>query len=319
MLHVSTLQVEEAHRDTVWPEQRTVVAHRDVTRLNSPVDRTMSVCPSDYIFDDKDRSAAETVFRNVIFDHDDCASVDTEDYGFIIRCPQGFQAEGLPRSGGCWQVGSREHLKSWPHIADSVPPTTVVRYSPKDFFRRHLGSAPSTLIMSSAILTAMPLSSVSSRDGTLVVAWSFTLPVEAVWSGLTDPTTLPLWLGDPVECDIRSGGRLIIDHGGGYLSRSDVTEAEAPGRMLMTWEFPDEPQSRIDFELRKSREGTVATLVHSELGALINSYDFGWMTHLTFLEAAAEGDPMPISQFWNLYATFESVHAIETLKPAPRS
>lgn len=165
--------------------------------------------------------------------------------------------------------------------------------------------------MSLVILIIMPLSSVSSRDGALVVAWSFNLPVEAVWSGLTDPATLRLWLGNPVECDIRSGGRLIIDHGEGYLSRSEVTEVEAPGQLRMTWEFPDEPQSRIAVEVRKSGAGSVATLFHHELGPLVNSYHLGWMTHLTFLEAAAEGAPMPTSQFWNLYATFESVHAIE--------
>lgn len=33
----------------------------------------------------------------------------------------------------------------------------------------------------------MPLSSLPSHDGTLVVAWPFAPPVEAVWSGFTDP------------------------------------------------------------------------------------------------------------------------------------
>lgn len=101
MLHVSTLQIEEAHRNTVWPKQCTVVTHRDVTRLNSPVDRPTSACPSNYIFDNEDRSPTQTVFNNVIFDHDDCASVDTEDHRFVIRYPQGFKAEGPPRTDGC--------------------------------------------------------------------------------------------------------------------------------------------------------------------------------------------------------------------------
>jgi len=41
------------------------------------------------------------------------------------------------------------------------------------------------------------------------------------------------------------------------------------------------------------------------------------MTHMTFLEAAVEGDQSPTSQFWKLHATFQSFHAVGTSPPAP--
>src|SRR3984885_10083815 len=101
-------------------------------------------------------------------------------------------------------------------------------------------------------------------------------------------------------------GRLVIDHGQGQLSRSEVTEAEAPHRLTMTWEFPDEPRSRVAVELRESDEGAAAKLTHTgpDLAA---SYGPGWTTHLTYLEAAVQGETTPPSQFWKLYATFAAL------------
>jgi uncharacterized protein YndB with AHSA1/START domain len=156
------------------------------------------------------------------------------------------------------------------------------------------------------ILRSMSLSALSLNNDAVVVCWSFQAPIEAVWRGLTDPALLSRWLGTAVETDIRTGGRLVIDHGEGQLSRSEVTEAEAPHRLTMTWEFPDEPRSRVAVELRESDEGTAVELTHTglDLGA---SYGPGWTTHLTYLEAALQGDTIPPSQFWKLYATFAAL------------
>lgn len=159
-----------------------------------------------------------------------------------------------------------------------------------------------------ARLVAMPLSMISTDGGTLVVAWSFSVPAQAVWAGFDDPAVLSQWLGKPIECDVRPGGKLVVDHGEGYLSRSAVTEAKEPDRLVMTWEFPDEPESQITIEFRPLDTGTVVELVHHGLGDLIGSYAPGWVTHLTFLEAAVAGVPIPTSQFWALHATFESLY-----------
>jgi len=152
----------------------------------------------------------------------------------------------------------------------------------------------------------MSLSALSLNNGAVVVSWSFQAPVEAVWRGLTDPALLSQWLGTAVEADVRTGGRLVIDHGEGQLSRSEVTTAEAPHRLIMTWEFPGEPRSRVAVELSESDEGCAATLTHTgpDLAA---SYGPGWTTHLTYLEAAVHGDAIPPSQFWKLYTTFAAL------------
>lgn len=154
----------------------------------------------------------------------------------------------------------------------------------------------------------MSLSALALNDGAVTVSWSFQAPIAAVWRGLTDPALLSRWLGTVVEIDIRTGGRLVIDHGQGQLSRSEVTEAEAPHRLTMTWEFPDEPRSRIAVELRESDEGAAAKLTHTgpDLAA---SYGPGWTTHLTYLEAAVQGETIPLSQFWKLYATFAALRS----------
>lgn len=158
----------------------------------------------------------------------------------------------------------------------------------------------------------MPLSAISIDDGALVVVWEFSLPAEAVWAGFVDPTLLSQWLGQSIECDVRPGGRLVIDHGEGYLSRSVVTVATEPHRLAMTWDFPEEPESRIGIELRSSEAGTLLELAHQGLGDLVGSYGPGWVTHLTFLEAAAAGVPIPMSHFWKLHGTFQSLYARPT-------
>jgi uncharacterized protein YndB with AHSA1/START domain len=130
-----------------------------------------------------------------------------------------------------------------------------------------------------------------------------------VWAAWTEPAILSLWLGTAIECDIRVGGRLVVDHGEGTFSRSEIAEADAPHRLVMTWDFPDEAPSRLFVSVAPADEGSFLTLTHEHLGALDRSYESGWITHLTFLEAAAFGDPIPISQFWKLHATVEALSA----------
>ncbi|MDN4640793.1 SRPBCC domain-containing protein [Agreia sp. PsM10] len=157
----------------------------------------------------------------------------------------------------------------------------------------------------------MPLSSASCSGGMVSLAWSVAVPPENVWSAWADPTMLSHWLGSAVECDIRAGGRLVVDHGEGALSRSDILDAAAPRLLVMTWEFPNEAPSRVSITLDREGYGTRLALVHQQLGDLAGPYESGWMTHLTFLEAAVEGDPLPTSQFWKLHDTFKALTAVD--------
>ena len=157
----------------------------------------------------------------------------------------------------------------------------------------------------------MPLSSSTGSGGVVSLAWSLEALPERVWSAWTDPALLPQWLGAAVECDIRAGGLLVVDHGEDTLSRSEILDAAAPHRLQLTWEFPEEAPSRLSITLESVDDRTQLQLVHSQLGSLEKSYEVGWMTHLTFLEAAVAGDPLPISQFWKLHDTFRALTAVD--------
>ncbi|MFT2693478.1 SRPBCC domain-containing protein [Clavibacter zhangzhiyongii] len=149
----------------------------------------------------------------------------------------------------------------------------------------------------------MPLVAASPRPGVVWISWSFARSPDAVWSALTDPAAIARWLGDPVTCDIRPGGELVVDHGDGVRSRSDMSAAEPPHHLAMTWAFPDEPTSEVTFTIRAHDDGAVLELAHAVIADLADSYRVGWLTHLTYLEAVVDGDPLPASQFWKLHAT----------------
>lgn len=54
---------------------------------------------------------------------------------------------------------------------------------------------------------------------------------------------------------------------------------------------------------------TVLGLGHSGLDDLAESYRDGWCVHLTYLEAAALGTPLPRSMFWRLHGTVAQLNA----------
>lgn len=76
-----------------------------------------------------------------------------------------------------------------------------------------------------------------------------------------------------------------------------------PSSLGFTWHFPDEPESTVSLELDESDDSTDLRLSHSALGDLAGSYRDGWCVHLSYLEAAALGTPLPPSMFWRLHGT----------------
>lgn len=81
------------------------------------------------------------------------------------------------------------------------------------------------------------------------------------------------------------------------------------------WGFPDEPPSALAIKLDDypaehgavpgPEHGTVLELVHHGLADLVVTYLPGWVTHLSFFEASLEGDPLPPSSFWRIYASVD--------------
>lgn len=162
----------------------------------------------------------------------------------------------------------------------------------------------------------MPLLAANLKDGDVVIEWAIAAGRNAVWASLTNPDAMTAWLGTPSVAEIRPGGNLIVDHGGGYSCQSTVHEVENEGRFALSWHFPDEHETGVLFELTDTEferpdVGCQLTLRHSQLGALAESYRVGWTVHLTYLEAKVHGDPIPTSQFWNLHATLHQLSSAE--------
>lgn len=158
----------------------------------------------------------------------------------------------------------------------------------------------------------------------LTIEWSLPHAQSSAWRHLTDAETVHEWLGQPETFDARVGGEIVVDHDDGYLCRSkilSVTHDDGPSRTStaeLSWEFPDEPPSRLslstfdtDDRAGNTSIGAASALVlqHSGLGEFIDSYAHGWLTHLIYFEASLSGPPLPPSQFWPLFATFEQLRA----------
>lgn len=129
-------------------------------------------------------------------------------------------------------------------------------------------------------------------------------PVDTVWRCLTDPSMLVQWLGEAATAEpVAAGSRLVVDHGDGYLCSSTVLEVDPGALLAITWKFPDEPETAVTVRLAAEDGGCRLLLSHAGLGELTESYAVGWLVHLSYLEAAALGAPLPTSQFWNLHST----------------
>lgn len=151
-------------------------------------------------------------------------------------------------------------------------------------------------------LPAVPLSHLGeSVDVSLT--WRIEVPRARVWQCLTDPDLLIQWLGALVTGEVSAESEFVVDHGDDYCCRSTVTTCAEPTRLEFTWHFPDEPPSKVAFGLDESEGTTTLRLSHSSLGDLADSYRDGWCVHLSYLEAAALGTPLPLSMFWQLHGT----------------
>ncbi len=155
----------------------------------------------------------------------------------------------------------------------------------------------------------MPLTQLG--DGSdAILTWHIQTTRDQVWDCLTNAEALGQWLGELVEGAVRLGQDFVVDHGDGYLCSSSVVACIEGEQLGYTWQFPDEPPSRVTFVLEEEPDGsTVVRLSHSGLGDLTESYRLGWCVHFTYLEAASRGAPLPLSLFWPLHATMEKLRS----------
>ena len=112
-----------------------------------------------------------------------------------------------------------------------------------------------------------------------------------VWSAVTEPDRVGRWLAPVTLLDDR---RYRLDFDGDNEATGAIEVCDAPRTLVVTWDFPGEPTSRVAVEVRPDGDGVVLVLDHTRLphgqGA---QYGAGWEAHLATLEAQVTGTPAP--------------------------
>lgn len=157
-------------------------------------------------------------------------------------------------------------------------------------------------VLAATRLAAVPLIRIEETDD-VSLTWRIEVPRARVWECLSDKNLIRQWLGEVISGEVRAVSDFAVDHGEGYVCHSTVVAWAEPSRLEFTWRFPDEPASKVCLDLEELGGLTDFRLSHSNLGALREPYRDGWCVHLSYLEAAALGTPLPSSMFWRLHGT----------------
>ena len=139
----------------------------------------------------------------------------------------------------------------------------------------------------------------------LIIGWNLSMRADVAWFHLADFERLPEWLGQPTWV---ADGVIDVDHGDGYVCRSEVARCDPHDRVLaVSWKFPDEPETSVTFNIESRVGGSRLVLRHTGLGSLANEYRVGWQTHLTYFAASLAGEPLDMADFWNVHATIANL------------
>jgi uncharacterized protein YndB with AHSA1/START domain len=107
---------------------------------------------------------------------------------------------------------------------------------------------------------------------------------EELWRALTDPGQLRGWLGHATRWQLVPGEAYELDVGGPTTGRIRAVE---PGRVLeLDWNYEDEPESVVRFEIVPRDRGVLLVLEHRRLAVESGpGYGAGWHAHLDALAA----------------------------------
>jgi uncharacterized protein YndB with AHSA1/START domain len=154
----------------------------------------------------------------------------------------------------------------------------------------------------------------------IVFSRKYPTTVDDLWAVVTEPERLRRWLG-PVYGDLRVGGRYELRMGDDVEdsdenARGEVLECEPPSRLVVTWVFPTERETRVEVRVRPDETGaepgaacSVLELVHSGLpdeGA--GDYCGGWHACLDQLDDHVAG--RTIRPWDELYAAARNAYSL---------
>ncbi len=140
------------------------------------------------------------------------------------------------------------------------------------------------------------LGSLRSADGTGIVRIEdrFETDIDDLWSALTDPRRLALWLGE-VEGDLRLGGAFRARfHASGWEGTGRVEACEPPNRFVVLTRDADASDETSDtsIEARLTADGGETVLVWEERGMpvdLLAAYGAGIQIQVEDLAAHIAG------------------------------
>jgi len=96
------------------------------------------------------------------------------------------------------------------------------------------------------------------------------VPRKLVWRALTDPEQLAGWFCNQAELDLRPGGAMLFDFGGGEQASAEIEKADPERRLAFRWQpAGDDPATTlVQFTLEEVPRGTRLTLTESGFAAL---------------------------------------------------
>ena len=117
-------------------------------------------------------------------------------------------------------------------------------------------------------------------------------PPERVFQALLDPEQMRVWMGAPAPEADPEAARYTY----GWTRGEDATEVGpvrllelVPNRLLVhDWQWPDEPEGQIRWELAPTKNGTRLRLVHSESVDITHS--LGWSDALVAIQRLVENE-----------------------------
>ena len=124
---------------------------------------------------------------------------------------------------------------------------------------------------------------------------------ETVFSFLTDPAKLAMWLGQHVAVDVKPGGMHRVVIRDGVVMRGEYLEVTPPTRLVYTFGWEGDGQvigagsTTVSYDLVPDGDGTMLTMTHTGLPEdAVEQHTMGWDHYMARLGIAAiGGDPGP--------------------------
>lgn len=144
--------------------------------------------------------------------------------------------------------------------------------------------------------------------------------VDDLWAAVTEPDRVRRWLG-PVYGDLRVGGRYELRMGEDVAdsdqnARGEVLECDPPRRLVVTWVFPSERETRVEVRILPDAAApadggprSVLELEHLGLSdEAARGYGGGWHACLDQLDDHVAGRPV---RPWDaLYAAVQGAYPL---------